>query len=276
MGDPQPQYRTGETAWLDLRTSNAPEALDFYTSLFGWEAVREPLGADHYDTCLLDGQPVAGIASSVPSAEAIGWTTYFAVKDIASSMRAARALGATVSASPRRYRDAGVAAVVEDPQRAIFGLYEAGPRPGIAVINAPGSLCWNELNSADPRESEHFYTSLFDYDVRSVDSATGAEYSMLLLEGSAVAGILGLESEWPTILPARWLTYFAVADLARETARVVELGGTRSLGPLRTEYGEFCVVRDRGRAVFCLARVDNPPRSPVPRDDLPAATDGQS
>ncbi len=274
-GEDRRHYRTGEPAWVDLRVTDAPAAAEFYTALFGWEIVREPLGADHYNTCLLGGEPVAGIASSVRPGEAIGWTTYFAVDDIEASGRTVAALGG-VPGPIRRFREAGLAMASEDAQHAIFGLYQAGPRPGITVLNSPGALCWNELNTSDPRGAEEFYRTLFGYVVEPADSATGAGYSLLLVDGSPAAGVLALEADWPTLLPARWLTYFAVSDLERSLAQVLALGGKVMLAPLTTDYGEFCVVRDPWRAVFCLARVDHPLRAqPVPppaADEQEAAT----
>lgn len=267
MHAPAP-YHTGEPAWVDLATAEADQARRFYSALFGWEIVDEPFGDLTYGTCLLDGQPVAGISppSTMDTSDDIGWTTYFAIDAIDVAGHQATALGGRIVTPPRRFPAAGYASVIADPQGAVFGLYQAVRRHGTHVLNAPGALCWNELNTPDPQAAVAFYRALFGYTARPLTSPTGAAYSLLLVDGRPTAGMLALESDWPTVLPARWLTYFAVADLDRTAHRVAELGGSVTLGPLDTPYGALAVVRDPGRAVFCLARLDSALR-PIRTDD---------
>ncbi len=248
-------YRHGEPAWVDLTCTDDTAALAFYQSEFGWTAIREPVGDSYYTTCLLDGDPVAGITSSVSEADALGWTTYFAVADINASAAAAERLGGRVRGPIRRYRDAGQAVAVEDPQGAVFGLFEAGPRPGAIALNRPGSLCWNELDTPEPDRAREFYRALFDYESQEVSSPLGGHYTIFSVDGAPAAGLVALEAEWPSVLPARWLSYFAVSDLAAATARLTELGGTCALGPITSEYAESSIVRDRFGAVFCLSRL---------------------
>lgn len=261
-------HRYGEPAWVDLTTTDAARALAFYQAMFGWQGETEPAGGGaQYTTCLLDGEPVAGITPDVPEADALGWTTYFAVADIEASALRAEQLGGRTRSVIRNYRDAGRAVAVEDPQGAVFGLFQAGPRPGLGVLNRPGSLCWTELDTPDVQGAREFYCGLFDYEVRDTDSATGGRYMILSVDGAPVAGVVALEAEWPTVLPARWLSYFAVADLEAATSRLIELGGTRALGPVISSYAEFNIVRDPFRDVFCLSRVTEPlRRDPQPAD----------
>jgi len=261
MSDGGRAYRHGEPAWVDLTTTDDSRALAFYSALFGWRGDREPIGGGaHYTTCLLGAEPVAGITASVPRHGARGWTTYFAVDEIDASVALARRLGARVLSGIVHYKDAGRAVAVEDPQGAVFGLFEAGPRLGITVLNRPGALCWNELDTPEPAQALDFYCPLFDYDVREVSSATGGQYSIFTVDGIPAAGMVALEDDWPTVLPARWLSYFAVTDLADATGRLRELGGSLALGPLTSRYAESSIVRDPFRNVFCLSRLIDPLR----------------
>lgn len=263
-------YRHGEPAWVDLTTTDDSRALAFYSSLFGWRGEREPIGAGaYYTTCLLGTEPVAGITGSVPKHAARGWTTYFAVEEIDASVALAQRLGARLLSDIVTYRDAGRAVAVEDPQGAVFGLFEAGPRPGTTVLNRPGALCWSELDTSDPGQAQDFYCPLFGYEVREVDSATGGQYSILTAGGAPAVGMVPLEADWPTVLPARWLSYFAVTDLADATRRLRELGGSVALGPLTSAYAESSIVRDPFRNVFCLSRLIDPLR----RDPLASDAD---
>lgn len=250
----------GAPAWVGLATEDVAAARRFYGELFGWEYLEEPIRDDVHATCLLHGEPVAGITvPRVVAEEAGGWITYLAVDDVDRVTEQGVALGATVRMSPTTFPAAGRAAVIEDPQRAHVGFFEAGRRHGVGLLNEPGSLCWNDLNTAEPEASTAFYQQLFGYDTTELRAADGSRYLLLTLAGQPIAGLLALEDNLLP-MPARWLTHFATSDLAASIARVRELGGRLVMGPLRSPYGPCAVVRDQQSAAFYLTEVKEPLR----------------
>ncbi|HKN91788.1 MAG TPA: VOC family protein [Acidimicrobiia bacterium] len=115
MGEP------GSLSWAELRTRSRASAAGFYQAVFGWEVQSVQAGAEAFITCLLDGQPVAGMvelgAADGPSPSY--WMPYFAVGDCDAAATLADGLGGEVCEAPH---DAGGGrlAVLRDPLGALF------------------------------------------------------------------------------------------------------------------------------------------------------------
>ncbi|MFS3126800.1 VOC family protein [Nocardioides sp. Bht2] len=267
-------FRTGEPAWVELCSSAPQRSGAFYSALFGWGCRTEPLRSGDYLLCHDGADDVAGIidADLLHSGRQHGWITYFAVDDLENALSRAQTLGGTVQLEPRYLPAAGTGATVLDPTGATLGLYQAETRTGVARLNALGTLCWNELATGDPDGSADFYQGLFGFDREERESARGQRYSVLSLEGDPVAGLLAMESAWPNEVPARWMPYFRVADLASSIARVRELGGTSLLGPVPSPYGPLHVVDDPDENPLYLIELT----APLRRDSRIQAPTGDS
>ena len=60
MGE-RTSYTPGTFSWADLTTTDQESAKAFYTALFGWEAIDNPVGDGVYYTMMrLGGKDVAG------------------------------------------------------------------------------------------------------------------------------------------------------------------------------------------------------------------------
>ena len=71
---------------------------------------------------------------------------------------------------------------------------------------------------------------------------------VFLAEGTQVASV----HEAPPGVPAHWLSYIAVPDLAAARARLVELGGTVRVEEIRVPtVGTFAVASSPEGATFC-------------------------
>lgn len=263
-------FQAGEAVWVELRSAEPSVAMDFYAGLFGWAVRSERLGSTVYRMCNLDGRDVAGIVDdSVHGGGSRGWLTYFAVDDIEAITRQAVTLGGKVLAAPRHLPSAGNGATVVDPFGAVFGLYQGEARPGVEALNSPGALCWNELDTGEPEAAAAYYQALFGFDIEMQRSVTGQPYTVLKLGDVSVAGVLKLDNEWPNIVPSTWVTYFTVASLEDAVAKVVDLGGTPSVGPFDTPHGKLHLVRDAEGNTVCLVelrdliRPDISPKNPA-------------
>lgn len=261
LGTRVDRHVPGAPAWVGLAAPDVAAARWFYGELFGWSYLEEPIRDDVHATCLLHGEPVAGITvPRVVAEQATGWITYLAVDDVDDVTARARELGATVRMPPTTFPAAGRAAVIEDPQRAHVGFFQPGIRRGVRLLNEPGALCWNDLNTPEPEASTAFYQELFGYDTTELRAADGSRYLLLTLDGQPIAGLLALEDALMSSMPARWLTHFATADLEAAIARVRALGSTLVMGPLNSPYGPCAVVRDQQSAAFYLTEVKEPLR----------------
>jgi predicted enzyme related to lactoylglutathione lyase len=71
--------------------------------------------------------------------------------------------GGTVVMAPMDVMTAGRMAVFQDPYGAFFSISQAGDHHGAQLINEPGSLSWNELNTHDTEGAAAFYAAVFGW-----------------------------------------------------------------------------------------------------------------
>ncbi len=64
---------------------------------------------------------------------------------------------------PMSVLDYGRMAVLADPTGAVFGIWQAGTNVGAGVVNEPGAITWNELNTRDPEAAKAFYGVVFGW-----------------------------------------------------------------------------------------------------------------
>ncbi|MFY1638175.1 VOC family protein [Solwaraspora sp. WMMB335] len=253
------RFRPGEAVWVELCTADPGKVEPFYRTLLGWTVRTEPLGVTPYRICSIDGRDVAGIsdASALHGGRPRGWIVYFAVDDVARCAAQAVALGGEVVTPPRYLPAAGTGAAVIDPFGAVFGLYQGESRTGVQMLNSVGALCWNELDTGEPAQSVAYYQALFGYAARqTTDAPTARPYTLLMLGDLPVAGVLELDNEWPNLIPAKWITYFAVASLDDSLVQVCALGGTPTVGPVDSPHGRLHLVKDPGGHTLCLIQLE--------------------
>src|SRR5438067_1977088 len=117
--------------WVDLSTTDAPAAREFYQKVFGWSPKTQSMGPDQppYTEFQLGGESVAGgqeMQPMVPAQVPSYWLVYFAVNDVDKSFKAATQAGARELVSPMDF-PGGRFAIVTDPQGASFGLLKMAP-----------------------------------------------------------------------------------------------------------------------------------------------------
>jgi predicted enzyme related to lactoylglutathione lyase len=241
------RYDTGTFCWADLAAADPGAARAFYVGLFGWEAEDTPLGdTGVYTTFSLDGHDVCALyAGDGPPA----WLSYVSVQDAAAVTARARDAGATVV---RDASDASVAArmaVLEDPTGAVFGLWAPRPYIGAQLVNVPGAMCLNQLNTSGPERAARFYTDVFGWRIESVGSPEQPYWG--IFNGPNLNG--GMMPLPPGSGGApHWLVYFATADADVSAARIGELGGRVLVPPMAVPGGRITVALDPQGAVFAL------------------------
>jgi hypothetical protein len=251
MGE-RANYTPGTFCWAELATSDQGAAKAFYASLLGWEADDRPVGeGSYYSMQLVDGKPVAAIAGQPQQQRDAGvpplWNSYVSVESADAVAERAKELGATVHAPPFDVMTAGRMAVIQDPQGAYFMLWQRGDHFGAALVNQPGALVWNELQSPDLDASASFYGDLFGW---TVEEFPGMDERYLSIKnGEANNG--GMRGLTPPAPPS-WLTYFGVDDVEAGLAKVQELGGMKLAGPIDIGIAKIAVVADPQGAVFAL------------------------
>src|SRR5439155_25156268 len=134
------------------------------------------------------------------------WNSYVSVEDADPIAARAAELGATVHAPPFDVLDVGRMAVIQDPQGAFFELWQPKQHFGAALVNAPGALAWNELQTTDMDASAAFYRDLFGWGVQPFEGSPDP-YLVIMNAERANGGIRPVS---PPGTPPHWLVYFAV------------------------------------------------------------------
>jgi predicted enzyme related to lactoylglutathione lyase len=252
MGE-RTKYSPGTFSWTDLTTSDQPAAKQFYSQLFGWDAVDNPIGENMvYSMMQLGGKDVAAISPQMEAQREAGapptWNSYVTVESADAAADRAQKLGATVMGPPFDVFDVGRMAIIQDPQGAFLMLWEPKQHIGASLVNVPGALTWNELASPDPEASAQFYSELFGWKTEPFE---GMQMTYLGIQNSDGHGNGGIRSAMENE-PSYWLVYFGTDDPDRGTARATELGATTLVPPTDIGVGKIAVLQDPQGAVFAL------------------------
>ena len=244
------RHEPGSFCWAELATSDSAAAKKFYTSLFGWSFVDSPAGPDMIYTMLKKrDRSVGALYNPGPTQGGAPphWTTYVAVASADDTAKKAKSLGGKVLAEPFDVMEFGRMATIQDPQGAVFCVWESKKHIGVEIVDEPNTMCWCEVDTSDPASAKRFYTGLFGWGAK--DSET---YTEIQLGGRSIGGIMKIPKDWGAV-PPNWLIYFAVESCDAATRRASELGGQAIVPPTDIpNTGRFSVLRDPQGAVFAL------------------------
>lgn len=244
-------YEPGTPSWVDLATPDLAASVSFYTALFGWEAEDQGEEAGHYTMMELGKVPVAGAGPIFIEGQPSAWTTYVSVADADQTVATVKSAGGTVFVEPMDVMDAGRMAVFADPTGAVCAVWQPRAHRGAGLVNEPGTLVWNELNTRDTNVAASFYSTVFGWEPET--SAMGdLEYTEWKLEGRTVGGMLSMPAMVPAEVPAHWLAYFGTADCDATVAAAREGGATVVVPPNDIPPGRFSVLVDPTGATFAV------------------------
>jgi len=256
-------YKPGTPCWVDLGSPDLDASVEFYTALFGWqvpesENVEETGG---YRRATKNGADVCGMMPLMQEGQPPAWSSYVSVADADATAANVTEAGGSVIAEPMDVMELGRMAVFADPGGAVFGIWQPGTFPGAGLVNEPGALAWNELNTRDLAGAKSFYGAVFGWDFEDVQMGENESYTTIMLGGTPIGGILDMdERSVPTEIPPHWLAYFATEDTDATVAQVNELGGSLMMGPIDLPVGRFAILTDpHGAAFAVIALSENAP-----------------
>jgi predicted enzyme related to lactoylglutathione lyase len=262
-------YIPGVPCWVDVSEPDPDAAVDFYGGLFDWKfedvtpgtegkyliAQHEAASSSIFDTSGAKRRGDVGAVRSIPDAapRAAMWNTYFWVdsaEEVASRVRDA---GGSVVTEPFDFMDAARVAVFTDPEGAAFGVWEAKGHKGARLVNDPGALVFNGLNTRDVEAARSFYGSVFGWETGAIGGGAEGwtlpgygdwlerEHHPGLREQMAAAGAPdGFEDVVASIIliaedqpdtPPHWSVTFAVDDADATAERATKLGGNVIVPP---------------------------------------------
>jgi len=268
------RYIPGVPCWVDTSHPDPQSAVDFYRGLFGWEFenVLPPDAPAGYYIARLPGGDVAAVGSVPEGAPPMAvWNTYVWVDSADDAAEKVRAAGGNVLTEPFDIFDFGRMAVFADPEGAVFCVWQANQHRGATVVNEPGSLNFNTLNTRDPERAADFYGAVFGWDL--LDSSMWAlpAYGEFLEQRTpgrrqnmadvgapprfdeVVASLMPIADDQAGT-PAHWSVTFAVEDADATAARAAELGGTVLVAPVDAPWVRMAVISDPQGATFTAAK----------------------
>jgi uncharacterized protein len=246
MGE-RASHPPGTFSWTDLSTTDTDGAKRFYTGLFGWEPDDRPIPEGGVYTMMLkDGKEVAALFEAqegMPTA----WNSYVTVETADAAAARAAELGGTPMGEPFDVMEAGRMAVVQDPTGAVLNAWEPRENIGASVVNEPGALTLNQLNTSDPDRAAEFYGGLFGWRVEQMEGGDEPYWGIYL--GDRVnGGMMALPPGAP--MPSHWLVYFGSESVDDDAPRIAELGGQVALGPIDVPGGRIVLAQDPQGAIF--------------------------
>lgn len=256
-------YKPGTFCWVELGTSNSPQAKNFYTKLFGWGFTDNPIGPDQVYTMLKLGDKDVGALYQLTSemtSQGVppNWMSYVSVTNADETAQKIKDAGGTLMKEPFDVFTVGRMAVVKDPTGAVFALWQAGTHKGAGIHNVPNSFCWNELATGDTATAGDFYSKVFGWG-KNVQQMGPMTYTSFM-NGDQPAGGMYKPSPEMGNIPPNWLVYFAVDDCDAKVQKATELGGKTIVPPSDIPgTGRFAVIQDPQGAVFGIIKLSNPP-----------------
>jgi predicted enzyme related to lactoylglutathione lyase len=285
-------YIPGVPCWVDATEPDPEAALDFYGGLLGWTfenaappgsegsylfARCETTGWSLFDTSRGSRGGVVGAIGSIPLAgpPTARWNTYVWVDSADETASKVLEAGGDVVVEPFDFIGAARMAFFTDPEGAAFGVWEPQGHRGARVVNDPGSLNFNGLNTRDLERARSFYGSVFGWRTLTIDGGlemwTLSGYGDYLeryhpdlrerwAEAGApegfedvVASIQPLADDQPDT-PAHWSVTFAVDDADAAASKATELGGKVIVPPFDAPWVRMTVLADPQGATFIASR----------------------
>ena len=243
------KHAPGSFCWVELTTSDAAGAKDFYNKLFGWDYLDTPMGPGMvYTMCQLEGKNAAALYEGHDPNNPPHWALYISVENATQSAAKAKELGGNVIIEPFDVADFGIMSDIADPAGATFNIWEAKAHIGYEVSGGVGTHCWSELLVPDTASAKAFYTGLFGW---TTDESMGWYTMFKPTEGEmALAGMMGMTPDMQPMQPS-WTPYFYVEN-ADATAEIAAANGGRVLMGPQDVPGmvRFALIMDAAGAVF--------------------------
>src|SRR5215218_2147445 len=203
------------------------------------------------------------------------WNTYIWVDGVDETASKVRDAGGSVVIEPYDVMDSGRMAMFADPEGASFWVLQANQHKGAQLVNEPGALNLNGLNTRDVEGAKSFYGSVFGWRTLTLDGGPemwtlpgfgdflerdNPDLRQQFAEADApkgfedvVATINPIPDDQPDT-PAHWSVTFAVDDADGAAAKATELGGKVIVSPFDAPWVRMTIVSDPQGATFIASK----------------------
>jgi len=235
----------GTFCFAELHTPDVDGAARFYGGLLGWSAVH--IAGDFF-IFQMQGRDVIAMRRTAGPQRLLGFIN---VESADRTAARARELGGRIGIAP--FDTPGIArtSVVEDPEGAMFGLWESRGHNGAQVQDRTGTMWWAELMSRDIEATRPFYTNLFGWTFGETQKY-GNDLTIFKAGDVSAGSALQYHRSWG--VEPHWNVAFAIDDWDTAVERVEAMGGCLDFWRDVPNAGRLGIFSDPGGAVFYLMR----------------------
>src|SRR5262245_4253551 len=271
-------YIPGVPCWVDTSQPDPEAGSKFYGGLFGWEFEDAmPEGSDaKYFIGRIGGKMVAAVGSIPEGAPQMAlWNSYVWVDSADDAAAKVKDAGGNVATEPFDVMDAGRMGVFMDPEGAAICAWQPKEHKGAELVNEPGTLNFNGLNTRDAEKAKAFYGSVFGWETLSLPG--GVEFWTLPGYGDhletitpgiretvkeaggpegfedVVAAIQPIPDDQPDT-PPHWSVTFGVDDADAAAKQAGGLGGQVVVPPMDAPWVRMTVLQDPQGAIFIASK----------------------
>jgi predicted enzyme related to lactoylglutathione lyase len=244
-------------AWVELSTSDAAAARQFYSKVFGWKVEVDPdpqYGG--YGMANVGDKRVAGIAPKMSPDAPTAWSIYIGTDDADDLAKKVQAAGGKVIAPPFDVGDQGRMAVFQDPTGAFISAWQPRAMNASLPTGEANTFGWAELSSRGVDKAIPFYEKVFGWTPKANDMGPDSPpYTEFQLGGESIAGGQEMQSMVPAQVPSYWLVYFAVTDVDNSFKTATQAGAKEVVAPVDFPGGRFAILSDPQGAAFGLLKM---------------------
>lgn len=244
----------GRMLWYELLTNDMKAAEKFYTTVVGWTVAPFEGAPEPYDLLSRPGGvPVAGVMTIPPGMNfPPHWQMYVGVDNLEEGIKQVEKLGGSAMSPIIDVPNVGRMRVMQDPQQAVFSIYQPANPPHPEEEPPVGGGSWHELMTTDAEAAQKFYTELFGWKpLDPFDMGDMGKYYMFELS-FPLGGIMNKSPEMAQV-PPNWGIYFRVEEINGAAERVKANGGQILNGPMEVPGGDMIInCLDPQGAAFSL------------------------
>ena len=231
--------------WYELVTNNIDKAVDFYKKVVGWDVKDAGMPGFTYKLFGKDGKDVGGMmtwagagAPELPPE----WMGHIHTAKLDEELKAVTADGGTIIKPAQDIPGVGRFAVVMDPQKVKYLLFEPGKQDAPPRLDqmAAGNVGWHELLTADAAKAFDYYSKHYGWqkDYAHDMGPMGVYQTFRTTTPLYTGGMMNLNAPgMPPGIPPHWQFYFTVDDIEAAQKRVTDAGGKIVLPPMDVPGG---------------------------------------
>jgi predicted enzyme related to lactoylglutathione lyase len=231
--------------WYELVTNDLDKAVAFYSKVVGWEMRDSGMPEMRYMIFGKEGKDVGGIMTW-DSAGAPGmppqWMGHIHTTHLNEELKAIVADGGSIIKPAQNIPDVGRFAVVLDPQKVKYLLFEPGRSyapPRLEQMET-GNVGWHELLTDDPEKAFAYYAKHYGWekDYAHDMGAMGTYQTFRVDKPLYTGGIMSIKDcpQMSGIQP-QWKFYFTVNDVDAAQTVVTDAGGKILAPPMDVPGG---------------------------------------